>query len=149
MSIEVVCRRERYLDARMTFAVVPATEVELEAGTKWRPPAGEAAAGFAANVAVQLFPPVLLLEALAVKAAEDTKPNPPYAYRALPEFLLTPESLASEADRECFLRQPAGAPRGRRSRAARLHRRTLPLLAMRSDGRRMSESGLRIPVSPR
>jgi hypothetical protein len=111
LSIEVVCRRDGYLEARMTFAVVPATEVELEAGTRpWRPPrsVGGFAADFVGDLAVQgavaFFPPAIFgLAALGAAAgAVQDDPNPPYAYRALPEFLLTPESFASEANRDAF-----------------------------------------------
>ena len=111
VSVEVVCRKDGYLEARMTFAVAPAADVELEAGMKpWRGTrsAGEVTADFVGELAVQtaiyLFPPAIFGLA-AIGAAAGTvqdDPHPPYAYRMLPELLLTPATFASEAERDAF-----------------------------------------------
>ena len=85
-----------------------AVDVELEAGTKWRPPASEAAASLAGNFATQaavaLFPPALLgMAAIGIAAEQaDGNPHPPYAFRELPEFFLVPATFASEAARDEF-----------------------------------------------
>lgn len=94
--MEVVCRKKGYLEHRMKFAAAPARDVELEQGIVPRTPPAEAVGGAVLSALAAAFPPVMLVGLGFVGM------DPPSAYRALPEFLLTPESFGSEAERDAF-----------------------------------------------
>ena len=110
VPIEIVCRREGYLEARMTFAAATADDVEAEAGTRpWREP--RPAVGYLADFVLQgamaVFPPVALgVMAIGGASAVDNegnkRPSARYAYRALPEFILIPATFDSESSRDAF-----------------------------------------------
>jgi hypothetical protein len=97
--IDVVCRKDGYLEQGMTFPVLPTAEVEYEQGATL----GQASAMMAYGVTMA-FPPIGLLTApaLAVAAARKPKPGSRYAYMTPPEFFLTPDTFASEAARDAF-----------------------------------------------
>ena len=115
-SIDVVCHRDGYLEARMTLSVAFADDVELEAGTiPWRPSRSAPAlvADFLAQGAVAAFPPIFLgvvaAGAAAAAAAEaERRPDISYAYRALPDIMLVPTTFESESSRDAFFTKLKG-----------------------------------------
>jgi hypothetical protein len=113
--IEVACSKEGYLASRMTFAVQWAHTVLQEAPPRDPTPAEVAgAAGGAAawgalqalgsaGLGVAAVAPIALPVAavglvVAAAANKDRPPRYTFAYRPLPEFLLTPAAFASESD---------------------------------------------------
>lgn len=118
---EVACIKPGYLASRLTFAVQWAHTVAVEEALPREPPATESAgaAAGAAGSAVALgaagsmgsmgalgaaaLAPVLLPIAaagvlVAIVATKDRPPKYDYAYRPLPELLLTPATFGSESD---------------------------------------------------
>ena len=120
--MEVVCRKDGYLDYRASFAVAWAQEVSLEETP--RPElssteeAGKAvgsaavaagsvvlpqAAGTLALAGGAVVAPIALGALVVVLVAnKDAPPPAAYAYRALPEFHLTPSTFESEAASDAF-----------------------------------------------
>ena len=101
-SIDVVCRKEGYLEQRMTFPFLPTTEVEYEQGATVRRAGGALTAG-----AVMAFPPaaILLAPAMVAIAAKTPKHSSPFAYLTPPELILVPDTFASEAARDAFFEE--------------------------------------------
>ena len=115
---EVECNKPDYLSSRMTFAVQAAETVSAEGSPAQDPSsakiagaAGSAvavgAAGGAASMgamgalaAAPILLPVAAVGLLVAMAAKktDTPPRYDYAYRPLPELLLTPSTFGSESD---------------------------------------------------
>jgi hypothetical protein len=120
--MEVVCRKDGFLERRATFAVVYAEQVALEEAP---PPdlspeqeAGKAVGSAAVTGGAMLLPQAAQAAALAAPAAavpiaaaalvvvliaaKDAPPRAAYAYRALPEFFLIPATFDSAVSREAF-----------------------------------------------
>lgn len=114
---ELGCSKPDYLSTRMTFAVQAASTVSLEGAPPQDPSnakiagvAGSAVAFGAAGgtasmgamgalaVAPVLLPVAAVGLLVAIAAKNYTPRRYDYAYRPLPELLLTPETFASEAD---------------------------------------------------
>lgn len=110
--IEVLCRKEGYLESRKTFAVQWAAVVASEETPPREPSAADIAGGAASVVAAVAVSPgsglamvavaapmvgIPILAVAAIVGATREKP-PPFAYRALPEFLLTPTGFASATE---------------------------------------------------
>ncbi len=105
--IEVVCQKEGYLEYRKPFMVTSASIVQSEEGLQSEPSAGsQLAAGIGTIGLVTGWPGLILIAAptaLALGIANLDQPaSYAYAYRALPEFFLTPATFVSESDRETF-----------------------------------------------
>jgi len=108
--IEVVCHKERYLDQRRTFIVTDASIVQSEEGPQSEPSAGsQMARGLTEGLTLfgkmggPLGVLILAPTALAVGIANVDQPaSYAYAYRALPDFFLTPATFDSESTREAF-----------------------------------------------
>ncbi|HMA32153.1 MAG TPA: hypothetical protein VKT00_10105 [Casimicrobiaceae bacterium] len=100
--IDVVCRKEGYLEQGVTLPLLPTAELDCEQGAT----VGEASAMMAYGMTMA-FPPVALLTipALAVAGARRPKPGRRYAYMTPPELLLTPDTFASEAARDAFFEE--------------------------------------------
>ncbi len=108
--IEVVCRKEGYLDSRREFSLQARIIVERDETPARDASAGEVAGGIAGVAvvgagqsglaAVAVAAPMIVLPILAVATAvAATRERPPaFAYRALPEFQLTPAAFASESE---------------------------------------------------
>jgi hypothetical protein len=105
--LDVACRKAAYLDARMTFAVLHLKErlEVLEAsptmGAKYERTVGDFAEYMGVNMTGAFLPPVGLAWGWSLDKQEKEQ-NPPFAYRALPEFILTPEAFDSETARDAF-----------------------------------------------
>ena len=120
--MDMVCRKEGYLERRATFAVAYAQRVGLEESPKPAlspaeeagkgvgsaamaggqfliPQAAQAAALAAGAVAVPIAAGALVVMLVASK---DAPPRAAYAFRALPEFFLIPSTFESEASRDAF-----------------------------------------------
>jgi hypothetical protein len=97
--IDVVCRKEGYLEQGMTLPLLPTAELDFEQGATL----GQASAMMAYGMTMA-FPPIALLTvpALAVAGAGRPKGRGRYAYMTPPEFVLTPDTFASEAARDAF-----------------------------------------------
>lgn len=104
--IEVSCRKDGYLEVRKTFHEASTQTVQSEEGPQSEPSAGSEAISGLAIIGMATGPLGILIlapTALAVAVANaDQPPNYAYAYRALPEFFLTPETFPSEAVRDAF-----------------------------------------------
>jgi hypothetical protein len=120
--LEVACRKEGFLEQRMTFEIAPRWEVMLEEGSTApsRDMSGLEVLGAAAYLGLEVglvsaapglamaavaapmvVLPVLGVAAIAAAAAGSSRPKEPpppeYVWRALPEFVLTPATFASAA----------------------------------------------------
>ena len=108
--IEVVCRKDGYLDTRREFPLEMRVLVERDETPARDVTAGDVAGGVAGAAvigagqsglaAVAVAAPLIVLPVLAVATAvaATRERSPPYAYRALPEFQLTPAAFASESE---------------------------------------------------
>ena len=103
-AIEVVCKKDGYLEQRMTFVAAWANDVEAEETASRECPTrevsgGEVAAGMAAYFAFEalaLFaPPVVIGLGFGSLAASIASAS--YAYRQLPPFLLAPARFESDS----------------------------------------------------
>jgi len=105
--LDVACRKEAYLEARMTFAVLHLKErlemigAQPKGGPKYERTFGDFAEYMGVNIAEAAFPPAGIVWGLYLEK-QDEEQNPPFAYRALPEFILTPAVFESEALRDEF-----------------------------------------------
>ncbi len=120
--LEVICRKEGHLELRKTFHVATTQTVQSEEGPQSEASAGaEMAAGlvFLGMATGPLGILILAPTAAAVAVANAGQPpNYAYAYRALPDFFLTPATFASDAERDAYfaalgakLESAAGAQR--------------------------------------
>jgi hypothetical protein len=112
--IEVVCSKDGYLDSRREFPLEVRVLVERDEAPAREVSAGDVAGGVAGAAvigagqsglaAVAVAAPLIVLPVLAVvTAAAATRERPPaYAYRALPEFQLTPSAFASESECDAY-----------------------------------------------
>lgn len=112
--IEVVCRKEGYLDSRREFPLHARVIVERDETPARDVSAGEVAGGIAGAAvvgagqsglaAVAAAAPLIVLPILAVATAvAATRERPPaYAYRALPEFQLTPSAFGSQSECDAY-----------------------------------------------
>ena len=113
-SIEVVCRKEGYLDSRREFPLHARVIVERDEMPAREASAGDVAgavagaavvgAGQSGLAAVAVAAPMIVLPILAVATAvaATRERAPAYAYRALPEFQLTPSAFASESECDAY-----------------------------------------------
>jgi hypothetical protein len=105
--LDVVCRKEGYLEIRASVAVLylhdhlDAIEARPKGAPKYERTAGDWATELAVNVTGGVFPPAGIAWAWSL-VKEYEEQNPPFAYRALPEFMLTPAAFDSEASRDEF-----------------------------------------------
>ena len=107
VPLDVACRKEAYLEVRMTFAVLHLKErlEMMEASPKGGPKYERTARDFAEYMGVNITGAVLLPVGIAwwwSLERQEEEQNPPFAYRALPEFILTPAAFDSEASRDAF-----------------------------------------------
>jgi hypothetical protein len=127
--MEVVCRKEGYLEHRATFAVAWARDVSREVTPEPEVSPAEAAGtaigkvalaggavmldGYAAAMAMAnpvaaaaaaavVLPVAVGVLVVALIANKDAPPRAEYAYRALPEFFLTPSTFDSEGACDTF-----------------------------------------------
>jgi hypothetical protein len=108
-KIDVECRKEGYLEQRITLTPVRAEEVEREEGAGRAPATRELDAGeraglfavdFGLHTLVYFFPPVgigLVAAAVAAGVASDQTTAQPYAFRQPPRIVLAPAEFESEA----------------------------------------------------
>ncbi len=118
--IEIACRKDGFLERRMTFPLARGRDVAVEESVDTEryasQQAGRTGAGIALYVTQQvalqmaaIFPyaalPILggtlLGTAVTGVALSDGRP-PEFAYRALPQFFLTPESFPSESECDAY-----------------------------------------------
>jgi len=103
--IEVSCRKQGYLELRRTFAVTRVLEVQSEEGPQSAPTAASQFAGGVAGIALSI-PYINLITVpvalVATAAMWDQLQHYAYAYRALPEFFLTPDTFESEPASDTF-----------------------------------------------
>ncbi len=103
--IEIVCRKEGYLEQRLTFVPAMAKEVDAQEAASGECPERESSAGDAAgqfliyegaNALATFFPPVAAGVGAAVVLAMNSS-DYPYAFRQLPQLLLAPVTFDSES----------------------------------------------------
>jgi hypothetical protein len=116
--LDIVCRKQGYLELRRTFSVARAATVQSEDAPTSEPTAASQVAGGLAAIgsgaayhalgdlaAASFVEPrvalLLLPVTVAVAAERSNQPtNFAYAYRSLPAFFLVPATFASEAERD-------------------------------------------------
>jgi hypothetical protein len=103
--IDIVCRKEGYLEQRLTLVPALAKEVDAQEAASGECPEREFSAGDAAgailiqgggNALATLFPPVAAGVGAAVVLAMISS-DYPYAFRHLPQLLLAPVTFDSES----------------------------------------------------
>lgn len=105
--IEVVCTKDGYLELRRTFIVASVYEVQSEEGPQSEPSAGSRMLGAVGFVGMATGPVgIVLLAAPAAATMAAASADQPtlyaYAYRALPEFFMTPAAFESDAACDAF-----------------------------------------------
>ena len=105
--LDIRCRKEGYLEVRMSFAALQLHdrfdlfEAGPKGGPKYEATLGDYAEFVGLNIAKAAFPPAAIVWFLYLEK-QDEEQNPPFAYRVLPEFILTPAVFDSEALRDEF-----------------------------------------------
>lgn len=106
-SLEITCRKDGHLEARMRLGVLNLRdrlnliEARPDRGPHYERTAADFAEYMGVNIAGALFPPAGIAWSIYL-TRQDEEQNPPFAYRALPEILLTPAEFESAAARDAF-----------------------------------------------